>query len=135
MIVGGDPTDQQKLLRRRAIEAYEQARDLEPFSAMHRLELGRLYWIMEERQRGLEEVLQAIRIEPNFLPARAWLVKVYLTSKDLPDRLKAQQEFKEILERRHQYASAPKNELESMYLSVDVTELKAILAQARGSAS
>jgi hypothetical protein len=62
-------------------------------------------------------------------------VKVYLASKDLPDRLKAQQEFKEILERRHQYASAPKNELESMYLSVDVTELKAILAQARGSAS
>jgi O-antigen ligase len=128
-----DAMGQTVLLRRKAIEAYEQARSLEPFSPMHRLQLGRLYWVMGDRQRGLEEVLHATQIEPNFLPARAWLVKAYLTSHKEADRLHAQQQLNEIVGRQHQYAAVAKNELETMYLAVDVSELKATIEQPEGS--
>ena len=114
-------------LRRSAVEAYQVARTLEPFVAMHRLELGRLYWSLGERQRGIEEVAQASAMEPNFLPARAWLVQAYLTSESPADREQARREFQEIQDRQRRYAAMPKNELETLYLSADIAGLKARL--------
>ena len=127
MVPGEGIEPRREVLRRKAIEAYEAARSLEPFVAMHRLELGRLYWSLGDRQRGIEEVAQASAMEPNFLPARAWLVQAYLTSESPADREQARREFQEIQDRQRRYAAMPKNELETLYLSADVAELKARL--------
>ena len=41
-------------LIQRAIQSYEEARELEPFSPFHRLELGRLYWSAGRRQEAVQ---------------------------------------------------------------------------------
>jgi len=120
---------------RRAIQSYEEARELEPFSPFHRLELGRLYWSVGERQKAIQEVLHAEQLEPNFLPAREWLARAYVASGSTTDRELANREVGEILERQRRYEAVPKDTLESAYLSVDVLKLKTELDRASGPIS
>ena len=120
---------------RRAIQSYEEARELEPFSPFHRLELGRLYWSVGKRQRAIQEVLRAEQLEPNFLPAREWLARAYVASGSTTDRELAIREVSEILERQRRYEAVPKDTLESAYLSVDVLKLKTELDRASGPIS
>ena len=128
-------TSKQRELIQKATQSYEVARELEPFSPFHRLELGRLYWSAGKRQRAIQEVRRAEQLEPNFLPAREWLARAYIASGSTTDRELANREVGEILERQRRYGAVSKDTLESAYLSVDVLKLKTELDRASGPIS
>lgn len=107
-----------------AIQSYEEAHELEPFSPFHLLELGRLYWAIGGRQTAIQKVQHAVEMEPNFLPGREWLARAYLSLGSLADQERATHEIDQILERQRRYASVPKDPLELTYLSVDLSNLK-----------
>lgn len=110
-----------------ALLAYEHAKELDPFSPFHRLEIGRLYVELERRSDAIEEVTRVLELEPNFLPAREWLAKTYLSSQSNSERLLAMKEYHEILDRQRRYAHIPKNALEIRFLTVDASRLAAEL--------
>lgn len=108
---------------------YENAVVLEPFNPMHYLELGRLHFIEGRREQALAVLQQAMAIEPNFLPAREWLVRLYLESHEIA---RAEHEYREIADRRERFVATTKNAFETQFLSVDINALKAALAEAKG---
>ena len=101
---------QQAARLRRAHTAYERALELEPFSAFHRLELGKVRLRLGDRVGGTAVIQEAVAIEPNFLLARAWLVDLYLGSDQTES---AQREYREILARWKRYARWPKTSMET----------------------
>ncbi len=107
-----------------AQHAYERAVELEPFNPIHRLELGRLYWLQGDQERAVMTVRRATDIEPNFLPAREWLVRTHLGMKQLEN---AKKEFQEILERRKRYAGWSKDAFEERFFMTDLTGLDVAL--------
>lgn len=117
------------------LAAYESAKDLEPFSALHRLELGRLHVDLGQRNEAIQEFEHAIELEPNFLPAREALARIYLASGTAPDKRLAMQEYQHIVERQRRYAHVPKDALESRFLAVDATGLAAELQASKIRAS
>ncbi len=114
-----------------AVQAYERALELEPYSAFDRLELGRLYLVLGDRRTAEQQVREAVELEPNFLPGREWLVRLYLKSGRAEDRASALQEYREILDRRQRYSGWAKDALEERYLRANVASLAAQLGQAR----
>ena len=130
-----EAASKQRELIQRATQSYEEARELEPFSPFHRLELGRLYWSAGKRQGAIQEVLRAEQLEPNFLPAREWLARAYVAMGSTTDREMATREVGEILERQRRYEAVSKDTLESVYLSVDALKLKTEIDRAMGSIS
>lgn len=114
-------------LEAKAILAYERAKELEPFSALHRLELARLHLARGEREKAFAEAGEALELEPNCLIVREWLTHVYLDSGS-PDHIdRARQEIREILDRQKRYADQPKNALELKFMTVHVADLVAEL--------
>ncbi len=123
--------DRKQLMDWRALarSAYENALVLEPFNAMHYLELGRLHRSDGHREQALGLLRQAVTIEPNLLPAREWLVRLYLESLEIT---RAEHEYREIVDRRGRFEGTKTNAFEAQFLSVDITALEVSLAEAKG---
>ena len=113
---------------RGAMSASERAVALEPFAALYRFELGRLYLALGDRERAEAAVRYVLEIEPNFLPGREWLVRLYLQSERIDE---AGREYREILERQRRYADWNKNDFEEHFMKADVTALAAELKRVR----
>jgi tetratricopeptide (TPR) repeat protein len=101
---------------------------LEPFNAIHYFDLGRLHFIEGHREEAIAVLRQAMHIEPNFLPAREWLIRAYLESHEIA---MADHEYREIADRRERLLTSARNAFETHFLSVDINALKAALAEAK----
>lgn len=122
-------SDQRHSWLRLATEAYEQAIEREPFNPFHRLEAGRYYLALADGARAERIVREAVEMEPNFLPGRAWLVTRYART----GRIElAKQEYEEILRRQRYYADWSLEAYERGFLNVDIRELSGILDRSRG---
>ncbi|MBI4401196.1 MAG: O-antigen ligase family protein [Nitrospirae bacterium] len=113
---------------RAAVAAYERAIALEPFTPFHRFDLGRVHLALGDRETAEAIVRRAVEIEPNFLPGREWLARLYLESERTDA---ANREYHEILERRQRYEGWNKNAVEERFLSANVTALEGALERAR----
>jgi O-antigen ligase len=102
--------------------AFEEAIVLEPFNALHYLELGRLHLKDGRRDDALIKFRQVTALEPNFLPARASLIEMYMEAGRIDE---ARAEYREILDRRVRFAGMSTNAFEAQFLSVDVKALEA----------
>lgn len=115
------PEEQRTSHLRSAAAAYERAVALEPFTPWYRLELGRLHLAFGDSERAEAWVRGALEIEPNFLPGREWLARLYLESGRIDS---ADREYREILERQQRYAAWVKDPLEERFLKVDAQALE-----------
>ncbi|MGH2359106.1 MAG: tetratricopeptide repeat protein, partial [bacterium] len=113
---------------RGAVSAYERAVALEPYAPFYRLELGRLSLALGDRETAEAHVRRVIELEPNFLPGREWLARLYLQSERVDA---AGREYREILERQRRYADWNKTDFEARFMKADVTALAAELKRVR----
>ncbi len=118
---------QRAVLLQTAFATYLRALEREPFSAFHRLELGRLSLTLGDPEGAQRFVQESLAIEPNFLPGRVWLVRFYLNTEQTNAAIR---EYHEIVERHKRYASWRKNPMEEQFLDVDIRELEAALEKA-----
>lgn len=109
----------------RAAEAYMHAVELEPYSYAYRFELGQLMWGLQRRDRAEEHWRKVIELEPNYLPARSALVRLYAES---GRREAAYAEYGEIQARQQRLSSRATNERERAFLKADATSLHTLLA-------
>ncbi len=118
-------TRDDRMWLQRAIEAYQRAAILEPFSYSHRLELGRLMLQLGERSKAETNFQKVIELEPNYLPARDALARLYAES---GKNEMAEMQFNEIVARKSQFSPHVTNPLERAFLQVDVAGLESLLA-------
>lgn len=118
---------QKAVLLQSAFSTYLRALEREPFSAFHRLELGRLSLTLGDQEGAQRFVQESLAMEPNFLPGRVWLVRLYLDTKQTDAAIR---EYGEIVERHKRYAYRQKNPMEEQFLNVDIRELEAALEKA-----
>jgi O-antigen ligase/Tfp pilus assembly protein PilF len=115
-------TEQQIQRLRAALQAYDQATKLAPFAATYRYEQARLSWLLGDRREAERRAKEAQMLEPNFLPARALLVRLFLEEGQMSE---ARNELQEIQARQERYKGWLKNGLEQRFLTVDVTSMRA----------
>jgi predicted Zn-dependent protease len=121
------PLAQQRIQHlRAALQAYEQAATLAPFAATYRYEQARLSWLLGERLDAVRRAKDVEMLEPNFLPARALLAKLFLDEGQVNE---AMNELQEIHARQERYKEWRKNGLEQRFLNVDVTSLRAAVEE------
>jgi tetratricopeptide (TPR) repeat protein len=118
--------DQQNVWLRAAVQVYERAIGLAPFSAMYRYEQARLYWMLGERSDAERRAAEAENLEPNFLPARALLARLWI-EKGQVDQARGQ--LREILARQARYKEWSKTSLDQAFLNVDVAPLRAAIGE------
>lgn len=106
------------------VRAYEQAIQLAPFSAMYRYEQARLHWMLGERREAERRAKEAETLEPNFLPARALLVRLWANA---GREKEARSELHEIQERQSRYTQWRKNSLDRAFLNVDIPSLRTVV--------
>lgn len=115
-------------LLRAALSAYQQAGQREPFTVTYKVEQGRILHLLG-RDKEAEGLLQeTIALEPNFLPARAWLLRRYLSSGRLEA---AEAEYAQILERHRRLAGVRRAPHEERFLDADVDALAVELKTGR----
>lgn len=119
----GLPGEQRDLWLQASV-AYERAVELDPVTPFYRMELGRLFLLLGDREKAEASVRQAVDIEPNFLPGREWLAKLYMEGGRLDA---ADREYREILERQQRYVHWAKNPLEARFLRADALALATAL--------
>ena len=122
--------EQQKSWLRAALRVYERAVRLAPFSAPYRYEQARLHWMLGERPLAEQQAKEAEQLEPNFLPARALLARLWVDAGHIDD---AKRELQEIQVRQARYDQWSKNNIERAFLNVDVAPLRAAV-EAKGLA-
>lgn len=113
---------------RSALSSYERAQELEPYTPFHRFEQGRIHLALGHREQAEAAVRQAVEMEPNFLPGREWLARLYLASGQI---VAADREYREILERQRRYVDWIKDPLEQRFLNADASALQAALERKR----
>ena len=118
--------DQQNVWLRAAVQVYDRAIGLAPFSAMYRYEQARLYWMLGERSEAERRAAEAENLEPNFLPARALLARLWI-EKGQVDQARGQ--LREILARQARYKEWSKTSLDQAFLNVDVAPLRAAIGE------
>lgn len=118
-------TRDDRMWLQQAVEAYQRAAILEPFSYSHRLEVGRLMLQLGERSKAETNFQKVIELEPNYLPARDALARLYAES---GKNEMAEMQFKEIVARKSQFSPRVTNPLERAFLQVDVAGLERLLA-------
>ncbi len=111
-----------------AKDAYEEALHRMPYAVFERLALGEVLWALGEREAAERLIREAVELEPNFLPGRAWLVRLYLSRQG--EHQKAKTEYQEIVDRQRRYPLAGVAPFERQYLEVDVTRLASALQRA-----
>jgi hypothetical protein len=119
---GADEDTQQRQWSALAIEAYEQAAGLEPCSYWHQFQLARLSIASNESERAVLWLHRVIGLEPNYLPARELLARVYLNMGQVAE---AKAQYDELVARRVQFAHKVRDELDRQFLSVDLSRLAA----------
>jgi hypothetical protein len=107
-----------------AVEAYEQAARLEPYSYGHQYQLARLSAASNGSERAALWLHRVIELEPNYLPARELLARLYHKLGRVQD---AKDQYDEIVDRRARFASQVRDELEKQFLAVDPSQLAADL--------
>ncbi len=127
--VQGQLQSQKTTWLKAARSAYERAMALEPYSVLHRLELGRILWALNDREAAQTIVEQAVAMEPNFLPGREWLARRYLSDGRLE---MARNQYQEILDRQNRYAGWTKDFVEEQFMKVDPMDLKKALEKRSG---
>jgi O-antigen ligase len=110
-----------------ALQALQNAVELDPHNPFHRLELGRVLRQLGKMESAEASVRDAVALEPNFLPGRDWLARHYLQSGQVEA---ARQEYQQIVERQQRYVKWSKDPVEASYLKVDVKSLEATLQKA-----
>lgn len=118
--------EQQKAWLRAAVQAYERATHLAPFSAIYRYEQARLYWMLGERSEAERRAKEAEDLEPNFLPARALLARLWVHAGRVDE---ARNQLQEIQARQAQFKQWNKNSFEQAFLNVDVVPLRAAVGE------
>lgn len=118
--------DQQKVWVRAAVPVYERAIQLAPFSAMYRYEQAKLYWMLGQRSEAEQRAHEAENLEPNFLPARALLARVWIDEGRVEQ---AREQLREILARQARYKQRNKTSLDQAFLNVDVAPLRAAVEE------
>ena len=118
--------DQQKVWLRAAVQVYERAIQLAPFSALYRYEQARLHWMLGERSDAERLAIEAENLEPNFLPARALLARLWIENGQIDQ---ARDQLREILARQARYKPQSKNSLDQAFLNVDVTPIRAAVGE------
>lgn len=119
-------SEEDHLWLERAVEAYERAADLEPFAYTHRLELGRLMLALGKRQAAEKYWKEVVELEPNFLPAREALARLYFQSGRMET---AWQQYQEIEARQQKLGTRLSSPLERSFLRVDTPALKTLLVR------
>ena len=122
--VSTDSLEQRKEWLRAALRVYERALQLAPYSAPYRYEQARLHWMLGERAEAEQQAREAERLEPNFLPARALLARLWMDQGHVDD---AKNELQEIQSRQARYQQWSKTSIEQAFLNVDVAPLRAAL--------
>lgn len=122
--------EQQIFWLRAALRVYERAVRLAPFSAPYRYEQARLHWMLGERPLAEQQAKEAEQLEPNFLPARALLARLWVDAGHIDD---ARRELQEIQVRQARYEQWNKSNIDRAFLSVDVAPLRAAV-EAKGLA-
>jgi len=107
-------------------EAYATASRLQPFMYSHRFEWARLLDDLGRPTEALAQYRMVVELEPNFLPARERLARIYLSQ---GARVAAQQELHEILNRQRQFASHYYDPNAKTFLAVNVTALEEALGR------
>jgi O-antigen ligase/Tfp pilus assembly protein PilF len=100
---------------------YEHAIQLDPYSPLNYLELGRLRWTQGQLEAAQGWFKRAISYEPNFLPARIDLAELALQT---GQKEAAALEYAEILKIKQRYQGRALNALERRYLEADDEHLK-----------
>ncbi len=108
--------EERRSLTLSALAAYEQAEELSPFNPFYKFELGRLHLALGHEPKAEAYVKKAIEVEPNFLPGREWLARVYLRAERIDA---AKHELQQIVMRKRRYAVWHKSPLEERFLQVD----------------
>ncbi|MDH5667356.1 MAG: O-antigen ligase family protein [Nitrospira sp.] len=113
-----------------AVQAYQEAVELEPFAYGHHMELARMMLWIGRQSEAEEHLRSVIRLEPNFLPARESLARLCVESgrKDT-----AEEEYKEIVTRQRRFAKRVTNQVEREFLHVDASALEALLEGERSA--
>lgn len=113
-----------------AVQAYQQAVELEPFAYGHHMELAKMMLWIGRQSEAEEHLRSVIQLEPNFLPARESLARLCAESgrKDT-----AEEEYKEIVTRQRRFAKRVTNQVEREFLHVDASALKALLEGERSA--
>ncbi len=122
--VSTDSLEQRKEWLRAALRVYERALQLAPYSAPYRYEQARLHWMLGERAEAEQQAREAERLEPNFLPARAFLARLWMDQGHVDD---AKNELQEIQSRQARYQQWSKTSIDQAFLNVDVAPLRAAL--------
>ena len=122
--VSTDSLEQRKEWLRAALRVYERALQLAPYSAPYRYEQARLHWMLGERAEAEQQAREAERLEPNFLPARALLARLWMDQGHVDD---AKNELQEIQSRQARYQQWSKTSIDQAFLNVDVAPLRAAL--------
>ncbi|MBI4001975.1 MAG: O-antigen ligase family protein, partial [Nitrospira defluvii] len=117
----GVTTEQRRVWLRAALPVYEHAIQLAPFSAMYRYEQARLYWLLGKRGEAERRAKEAESLEPNFLPARVLLARLWVDEGQVDG---AKDQLREIQERQARYKPWQKNSLDHAFLNVDVDPLR-----------
>ncbi|HIA14514.1 MAG TPA: hypothetical protein EYN74_06445 [Nitrospirales bacterium] len=115
-------------LRRWALEnartSYGEAIHRDPYSPRHYLERARTHVALEDTRASQTDLLQAIELEPNYLPARFALGRLY---QQLGQREEAVTEYQEIIERMAKYHGQTLLPHEKLFLNVDLEYVHAAL--------
>lgn len=122
--VSTDSLEQRKEWLRAALHVYERALQLAPYFAPYRYEQARLHWMLGERAEAEQQAREAERLEPNFLPARALLARLWMDQGHVDD---AKNELQEIQSRQARYQQWSKTSIDQAFLNVDVAPLRAAL--------
>lgn len=118
--------EQRKAWLRAALRVYSRAIQLAPFSAPYRYEQARLYWMLGERREAEQQAKEAERLEPNFLPARALLARLWVDEGHVDE---AKNQLREILARQARYKQWNKSSVDQAFLNVDVAPLRAAVGE------
>ena len=106
---------------RLALEAYNRAINLAPFSALYRYERVKLHWLLGEKGNAERQAKEVEGLEPNFLPARMFLARLALEANRIEE---VKDQLREIQERQARYQHSQKNSLEQLFLDVNVEPLR-----------
>ncbi len=119
-----DSLEQRNTWLRAALRVYARAVQLSPYSAPYRYEQARLYWMLGEPGEAERHAIEAERLEPNFLPARALLARLWMDQGHVDE---AKHELQQIQLRQNRYKQWNKTSVEQAFLNVDVAPLRAAL--------
>ncbi len=105
--------------------SYAEAIDLDPYSPRHYLERARANIALGNTQEAQDDLVHAIRLEPNYLPARFGLGHLY---QQLGQKAEAAAEYQEIINRADGFREKTLIPMEKGFLDVDISYVREALA-------